>query len=433
MKNIYIFLFTIFMFIISCNKPTTSPTGISSEVINGITYYDPATAETKEYGFIKMDDITFNQFSVKSTFKKIAESENAILYLENGQNKSKDDIIYFLTRFEENYPKEVELYGKPSDLDQNGKIIFLMASLNDNMQQGHPSTGGYFNRLDLDPGKNGVKTEVLYVEVSWTTDQVIGTMMHELQHLINYNVNVFGKNKAMDIWLNEALSESTSHLFSQSMTAERKDMLNKTPYYSFYSWNFKYNTGGNIFDTKAILMSYASSSMFMMWLNNKTGGNYNIYKEIAHSDPSLTSEQRLLNITSKNGLGDNMDDLMLNWVDGLSKGEVEGVNIAAIDPNSQDVSINGNIALVPKALVVYDTAALQNIDKTKTIALNGQNWNGYSAIINTANNATVGVVDKANIIELNLLQAKNGLESSAKYKSVDFDLLKGNYIEVNTK
>ena len=431
MKKTYVFLlFTIFMFIISCNKPTTSPTGPSSEVINGITYYDPATAETKEYYIRRTDWSIGNDIEVKSKFKKLAESQHTILYAEDGQNVTREHISSFLTKFEEYYPKEIEIYGEPSDLDQNGKVIFLMAALNTNKSPNDPSKGGYFNPLDLVIGKNGAVGEYLHVDTDRSDlNYIVGVMMHEFQHLINANVN---REKAMDIWLNEALSESTSHIFSESLVNERKDTLIKVPYYSFYSWNFKYNTGGNIFDSKAILMSYASSSMFMKWLDIKTGGNYNIYKEIAHSDPSLTSEQRLLNITSKNGLGDNMDDLMLNWVNGLSKGEVAGLDIAAIDPNSQDVSINGKIALVPKALIVYDTASLQGIDKTKTIALNGQNWNGYSAIINTANNDTVGVVDQANIIELNLPQV-NGLESSAKYKSVDFDLLKGNYIEVNTK
>ena len=57
MKKLYVFLFTIFMFIISCNKPATSPTN-SSEVIDGITYYDPSTAETKRYSFGRFDHNT---------------------------------------------------------------------------------------------------------------------------------------------------------------------------------------------------------------------------------------------------------------------------------------------------------------------------------------------------------------------------------------
>ena len=55
MKKNYIFSFIIFMFIISCNKPVTSPSDTSSEIIDDITYYDPATAETKEYNFIRID------------------------------------------------------------------------------------------------------------------------------------------------------------------------------------------------------------------------------------------------------------------------------------------------------------------------------------------------------------------------------------------
>ena len=39
-------------------------------------------------------------------------------------------------------------------------------------------------------------------------------MLHEFQHLINASVNQINGGKAMDLWLNEALSESTSVLFA---------------------------------------------------------------------------------------------------------------------------------------------------------------------------------------------------------------------------
>ena len=70
MKRNYIFLFIIFMFIASCGNKITGP----SENIDGIAYYDPSNAETKEYPFFKSDAITGAWIEAKSTFNKVAES-----------------------------------------------------------------------------------------------------------------------------------------------------------------------------------------------------------------------------------------------------------------------------------------------------------------------------------------------------------------------
>ena len=88
MKKTYLFLFIVFAFIVSCNKQPTSPS-ISSEIIDGITYYDPAYAETKEYSFIQSDLSIGKDLIIKNIFKKAAESQNVIFYLENGHNKTK--------------------------------------------------------------------------------------------------------------------------------------------------------------------------------------------------------------------------------------------------------------------------------------------------------------------------------------------------------
>ncbi|OEJ15754.1 hypothetical protein BFL38_09815 [Brachyspira hampsonii] len=425
MKNIYLLLlFIVSIFIVSCGNKITAP----SETMDGITYYDPSTAETKQYSFYRLDHNTGYNIFVKESFRKLAESKNTIIYVEDGQDITRADIMNFINKFEEYYPKELEIYGEHSDIDGNGKIIFLMASLNTNKKPNSGNMGGYFDPKDLLYGKDGVKGEYLHVDFTYGIDKVIGVMMHELQHLINYNVNVFNGNKSMDIWLNEALSESTSHLFSKDIVKSRENAFLKTPYYSFYSWYMRYanNNRDNIFGASGILISYSSSSIFMNWLNTKTGGDYEIFKEIAHSNPSLTSEERLTGITSKYGLGDNMDDVMLNWIDGLSKGELPGISISAISPNDPNISKNGSILLLPRSVIVYNTSSIPADAKTKRIQLSGQAWNGFSAVVNTSENKNVGYVDEADIVSLNLPQV-NVLNSSMKYKSLDLNSLEGDY------
>ncbi|AEM20832.1 hypothetical protein Bint_0198 [Brachyspira intermedia PWS/A] len=408
MKNIYIFLFAILMFIISCNKPTTSPSEPISEIINGITYYDPATAETKEYPFFRIDNVTGQNIFVKNTFKKLAVSKNAIIYLEQGINTiTKDKILSFITKFEEYYPREVEIYGQPSDFDGNGKIIFLMANLNTNTAGGSFSTGGYFNPLDLSIGKGGIAGEYLHIDVGNNIDYGIGIMMHELQHLINKYVNGIKKNKAMDIWLDEALSESTSHMFDKEMVNMRAKAFNDTPYYSFYSWYFQYSKNNDIFTKPMYAASYAPVSMFMKWVDAKTGNNQEIYKKIASS--SLTDSEQILLDSVKTlapSLGNDMDTLLINWIKGINNGDIKDISNA---PNISDLAssksyeeflINGQTQLLPKALIV---CSKQDSDKITDSNIRKEDLgNGNYIVLNTRKNASAGFTSASDIVPISL-------------------------------
>ncbi|MEI0486411.1 hypothetical protein R4K89_03185 [Brachyspira intermedia] len=417
MKKSYIFLFIIFMFIISCGNKVTSPNDGS------ITYYDPNNTIVKTYSYRVNDAKTGNMVDTEGAFKKLAESANAIIYVEESQidkGITKESVLSFLREFENYLPKEIEIYGEIPDFDGNGKVIFLMAELNINITPETVSKlGGYFSSADIIYGKEGVRGEYLHVNVP-TSDGTLGTMMHELQHLINFNVNYFNNGREMDLWLNEALSESTSHIFSQSIVDRRKSIFNDIPYYSFYTWNLSYIDGSTsgivpVGGNGNILISYASSSMFMKWLDSKTGGKQEIYKKIAHSDPSLISEQRLMNVLSQYGFGNDMNTVLLDWIEGVNKGEVQGINIAPIDPTDPKFNINGSIALLPKSLVVYSTANNPISDpKTKTIEL-GQT--GLSAVINTSvnQNPGKGIASAADVVNLSLKKAAN-LNSSIKYQ-----------------
>ena len=410
MKKIYTFLFIIFMFIISCGNKVTSPND------GTITYYDPNNAIVKTYTYNINDAAIGGMVAAEGAFKKIAESANAIIYVEESQiDKSitKRDILSFLREFENYVPKEIEIYGEIPDFDGNGKVIFLMANLNTNATTS--IMGGYFNQADLMNGKNGAPGEYLHIHVP-TGENTIGLMMHELQHLINYYNNAMLKNKAMDIWLNEALSESTSHIFSKPMAEQREYIFNTSTYYSFYTWNLAYSSGivpvggdGNI------LMSYASSSMFMKWLDIKTGGKQEIYKEIAHSDPSLTGEERLMNVLSKYNLGNDINEVLLNWIEAINNGDITGLKLSAIDPDDPKFNINGSIPLLPKSLVLYSTANNTQITTGGKLLTRDLGQTGLSAVINTSVNKTAGIALAADVENLTIKKAAN-LNSSIKYQ-----------------
>ena len=411
MKKSYIFLFIIFIFIISCGNKVTAPS------VSDITYYDPNEAIIKTYPYNLYDGITSTFVGTEGAFKKIAESANAIIYVEESQidkGITKAGVISFLREFENYLPREIEIYGEIPDFDGNGKVIFLMADLNTNATTSE--LGGYFQPSDLLYGKNGAAGEYLHVNLP-VSDITLGIMMHELQHLINAYNNLM-QGKSMDIWLNEALSESTSLIFSEPIAKEREDIFNKSTYYSFYTWNLAYSSTSGIVPVGGdgnILMSYASSSMFMKWLDSKTGGNQEIYKEIAHSPSAPTSEQRLMNVLSKHGFANDMDTVLLDWIEAINNGDITGLKLSAIDPDDPKFNINGSIPLLPKSLVLYSTANNTQITTGGKLLTRQLGQTGLSAVINTSVNKTAGIALAADVENLTIKKAAN-LNSSIKYQ-----------------
>ena len=430
MKRNYIFLFIIFMFIVSCGNKITGP----SENIDGITYYDPSHAETKEYPFLKSDVITGAWIEAKSTFNKVAESQNAIIYLEKGYNiMTRDTIMSFVKQFEEYYSKEVEIYGNPSDLDLNGKIIFLMGNLNTNQTKEKPGIGGYFYGPDLTRGKGGVKGEYLHVDPSVANeDYILGVMMHELQHLINFNVNYFNTGKEMDVWLDEGLAESTSHIFSKEISDSRLKSLDKVPYYSFYSWYFKYPIDGSdahIFGTPMDFASYGPASMFMKWLDIKTGGNQEIYKKIAHSSHIKDGEQRVIQCVQElnPSLGTDMNTLLINWIKGINNGEVPGLsikNFASTSDNYYNLFLkNGKTLLLSKALIICTAEDANKINDPKIIKEDLKN--GNYIVLNTSQNQYAGYSAETDIVPLSLTKAA---AQNSRYNNItESTMFKDNY------
>ena len=415
MKKSHIFLFIIFMFIISCGNKVTAPS------VSDITYYDPNNTIIKTYTYNIKDNKDQSMIAKEGAFKKIAESANAIIYVEESQidkGITKAGIISFLRKFENYLPREIEIYGQFPDIDGNGKVIFLMADLNTNVTTS--GLGGYFQPSDLMNGKNGAPGEYLHVNLP-VSDMTLGIMMHELQHLINAYNNLM-QGKSMDIWLNEALSESTSLIFSEPIAKEREYIFNTSHYYSFYTWDLAYRSTSGIVPVGGdgnILMSYASSSMFMKWIDLRTGGKQEIYKEIAHSPSAPTSEQRLMNVLSKHGFANDMDTVLLDWIADINNGAVPGLKLSAIDPTDPKFNINGKIPLLPKSLVVYSTADNPQITTGGRLETRQLGQTELSVVINNSENQgqnwVAVIADKANVEELTIKKAAN-LNSSIKYQ-----------------
>ncbi|ADK30807.1 hypothetical protein [Brachyspira pilosicoli] len=299
---------------------------------------------------------------IKATIAK--ETENLIVYVEKDESYNSSSLDLVCNEFEKHYAKEKSIYGNHTDVDNNGKIIILFLDLNPESGNGS-ILNGYFNPADLIDGQ-GNNADMLYMDLGGLNNNpyyMAGTILHELQHLINYNVNVLGNGRDIEVWLNEALSESTSVLFNRTTVNSRNREFNSINYYCFYTWDLPINVFAN----------YPSASVFMNWLYIKSGYNDNIFKNIA-SSKEVNAYRRVL--STVNTISSSWDSLLIQWIEDVNNGLVSGAKINKIDKTYA----NTYIPLYPGALLVFNQLVVGNID-TSSISLLKSKQNNNSLIL----------------------------------------------------
>ena len=279
--------------------------------------------------------INGSQYAEKIKIFKVEETANLIIYAESGYSINYNYVIYVAKKFEDNYSKMINIYGNHTDVDKNGKIIILFQKINANIS-GNSIVMGYFLPNDLIYGDFN-NAEILYMDINLLNKNpllIAGTVLHEFQHLINFNVNYIQKRKDMSLWLNESLSESTSILFDSYMTRNRIEEFNNINYYCFYTWDLPFYP--NMF------VNYPSASVFMNWLYQKNNRNESVFRNIAHSSESEDYKK----VLGAAGYGNDWEGLLINWIDGIKKGQVNGAKI-----NNWNSTWTTTAYLYPGALV----------------------------------------------------------------------------------
>lgn len=303
------------------------------------------------------DGNTAGWFNIPAHLLKV--SDNLAIYLQNGKNISAYALNKLAQEFDYYYTSMTNIYGTHSDIDANGKIIILLMDINKTKGSGSQVLG-YFNPSDMHGNNKG---EILYMDISNAnnkTDNAIGTIIHEFQHLINYSYVISGERNEMSSWLNEALSESTSILFNKTTAESRINEFNKINYYCFYTWNAPKQRVTNGNDNKVTtngLFNYPSASVFMHWLYQKNGSNDSIFKTIA-SPKGLSDYNKVLSAAKEiSGLsGATWDSLLLNWMSEIvTNGLATSWNPSVKATNNL---AKGDVSLYPGAMVVCDSCSI---------------------------------------------------------------------------
>jgi hypothetical protein len=181
------------------------------------------------------------------------------------------------------------------DVDNNGKVIFLLMDI----QDGYTGEGGYvagyfhsYHMYDRSFYPYSNKADMLFMDINpgkpsppeSAAGQVFySTMAHELQHLINWSItNDIGRS-TMETWLDEGLASAAEYVYGGE-SGGRIDYFNSDPNDTIlYGNNFFYWSGA--WD-KDVLADYATAYLFFRWLGIHRGDN-SIYTAIinsAHSD-----------------------------------------------------------------------------------------------------------------------------------------------------
>lgn len=345
MKNRLYILLIINAIIISCMSPLKS---------NGDkTFYAIQYGQGNDNGSM----IRFSASLVKTT-------DLIEVYVRDGYSVDSSKINTIINEFEKEYSTITNTYGTYTDVDKNGKILFVFFNINKVEVTSGGYVGGYFYSGDLIEGY-GNNAEILYIDCLNGLDKAITTVIHEFQHLINYNMTVLEYIPQTDTWLNEALSESTEVVYKKGKPPlERISYFNAD--YNRYSGNYFYTWTSDV-------INYASACTFMYWLYLQSGNNYNIYKDIAQAPRNIRGNYNaLVKSVNKHISGLQTSDwkkILLTWFLANYKNDssglygykntisykyesetIKGIQTFTPQKSSSDV----NILLYPGAAIYYN-------------------------------------------------------------------------------
>jgi hypothetical protein len=269
--------------------------------------------DTKIFWTWNIDNNYYEQ--IYATLKAVGV--NANVWVKNLESVSTSDASKIATEFDTKIFSQISsAFGQPSDVDHNGKINILCFDIQDGFNGSGGYVAGYFDPNDLyayhpyyNPCTNDM--EVFYIDTypamgTGSTKDVTecyDTLAHEFQHMVNWNQNIFIENNDyMDTWLDEALSEAASQVYSGQVSQSR---------ISWYNSSSTITTGRSLLRWDQHLDNYALSYLFAEYLKEQVGiGNgvflevtqsiYNDYRSVEqvvkkYIDPNLTFGQFMTN------------------------------------------------------------------------------------------------------------------------------------------
>jgi len=183
-------------------------------------------------------------------------------------------------------------FAEPSDVDGDGRVALLILDIKDGATATSGYIAGYFDPYNSLASPDSNLTDMLYMD--WNPgnqylDGFISTMIHELQHLANFNNSYLQEGMHyQDKWVNEGLSSAAEYLYAGEHLADRIDYYNNQADYNGGMDTIAYGEGfvswGSHYPVSDILAAYSTVYLFMQWLRIHDPAGSGVYKEIIDSN-----------------------------------------------------------------------------------------------------------------------------------------------------
>lgn len=335
------------------------------------------------------------------------------------------------TEFDTNmYPKLTGVFGAPPNVDGDGKINIVCLDLKDGFDPNYPETGylaGYFDPNDLfaqsedNPYSN--QTEAVYIDTyptmginSTDVTKSFDTIAHEFAHMANVNQNVLieqnGIDGSLDMWLEEAMAEAASQVYSGVVSDYRMEDYNSSD---------EIGNGLSLLQWNGYLENYALSYLFGQYIKEQAGIGDAIFTEISQSpynDYRAVEQAMKAHVDEDLTFGEVMTDfraaLLLKQDDGpygfmgnedfdvlqdkiYTGGEISlyggGAVVIAADPVSGFIKIPDNKGETVRYLLIQDEVIVSGVEEggvynapctitisNGTATLNGQPFTSGSTV-----------------------------------------------------
>jgi hypothetical protein len=185
---------------------------------------------TRSFTFGKFGGVTSNQ-TVTATL--VATNTRAVAYLDNAlaasdKNITTAQIEAMLNTFSNStFATITNMYGAPSDVDNDGKVIFLYTHLVDRVG----GVAGFYASSSLfstNQGGDGNVADMMFISPTQELASYDALLAHEFQHLINFNQHVLIQNgDAEETWLNEGLSHVAEDLVGGHIAGGNTDLVSE--------------------------------------------------------------------------------------------------------------------------------------------------------------------------------------------------------------
>ncbi len=177
------------------------------------------------------------------------------------------------------YPMVTTTFHPESDVNSDGRITFLIASLG-GYAAGYFSPADFYSKNDYSRSN---ERDMVYIEHNMTTPQIQNTIAHEFQHLCYANRNFLIENdynySDLEVrWIDEGLATASEHLYGGTQ-ADWIYAFNTSPYNDpvadgngFFKWDYS--------DNDRVPSDYALTYAFFQYLRLQSNDQNELYKDI---------------------------------------------------------------------------------------------------------------------------------------------------------